>query len=67
MAEDWAADVRKYSPNADDAAIKGVVRHCGIALQNLDYSLVSFSDPSELARVRDSFMKTHPWHRSGRR
>lgn len=57
MAEDWAADVRKYSPNADDAAIKGVVRHCGIALQNRDSSLVSFRDPSELARVRDSFMK----------
>lgn len=57
MAEDWAADVRKYSPNADDAAINGVVRHCGIALQKRDSSLVSFSDPSELARVRDGFMK----------
>ena len=33
MAEDWAADVKKYSPDADDAAIKGIVRHCGIALQ----------------------------------
>ena len=57
MAEDWAADVRKYSPEADDAAIKGIVRHCGIALQKRDSSLVSFTDRSELDRVRDGFMK----------
>jgi len=57
MAEDWAADVRKYAPDADDAAIKGIVRHCGIALQKRDSSLVSFSDKSETDRVRDGFMK----------
>ena len=57
MAEDWAADVRKYAPDADDAAIKGVVRHCGIALHKRDSSLVSFSDKTELDRVRDGFMK----------
>ena len=57
MAEDWAADVKKYSPSADDAAIKGIVRHCGIALQKRDSSLVSFSDKSETDRVRDGFMK----------
>ncbi|MCU1538269.1 MAG: hypothetical protein JWP82_2620 [Humibacillus sp.] len=57
MAEDWAADVKKYAPDADDAAIKGVVRHCGIALHKRDSSLVSFSDKSELDRVRNGFMK----------
>jgi hypothetical protein len=57
MAEDWAADVKKYSPGADDAAISGIVRHCGIALQKRDSSLVSFTDRSELDRVRDGFMK----------
>lgn len=57
MPTDWAADVRKYAPDADDAAIKGVVRHCGIALQKRDSSLVSFSDKKELDRVRDGFMK----------
>lgn len=57
MAEDWAADVRKYSPGADDAAINGIVRHCGIALQKRDSALVSFSDKGELERVRDGFMK----------
>jgi hypothetical protein len=57
MAEDWAADVKKYAPNADDKAIAGIVRHCGIALQKRDSALVSFSDKEELARVRDSFLK----------
>jgi len=54
---DWAEDVRKYAPEADAQAIDGIVRHCGIALQSRDASLVSFSDTSELERVRDSFLK----------
>src|SRR5512139_980986 len=57
MAQDWAADVRKYAANADDGVIAGIVRYCGIALRNRDSSLVSFSDPSELARVRNNFLK----------
>jgi hypothetical protein len=57
MAEDWAADVKKYAPDADDAAIKGIVRHCGIALQKRDSALVAFSDKAETDRVRDGFMK----------
>lgn len=57
MAEDWAIDVRKYAPDAEDAVIAGIVRHCGIALRNRDSSLVSFSDPAETARVRDGFCR----------
>ena len=57
MAEDWAANVRVYSPAADDAAIAGIVRHCGIALRKRDSSLVSMSDPAEVARVREGFLK----------
>lgn len=57
MSEDWAVDVRKYAPNADDKAIAAIVRHCGIALQKRDSSLVSFSDKEELARVRDGFLR----------
>lgn len=57
MAEDWAADVRKYAPAADDAAIAGIVRHCGIALRKRDSSLVSMSDPKETGRVRENFLK----------
>lgn len=54
---DWAADVKKYAPTADDAVIAGIVKHCGIALRNQDSSLVSFTDKSETDRVRDSFLK----------
>lgn len=57
MAEDWAADVKKYAANADEKAIVGIVRHCGIALQKRDSSLVSFTDKEEVARVRDNFLK----------
>lgn len=56
MATDWAADVKKYAPKADDAAIAGIVRHCGIALQKQDSSLVSFSDQAELDRVKKGFL-----------
>jgi hypothetical protein len=57
MAVDWAADVKKYAPKADDGVIAGIVRYCGIALRNRDSALVSFSDPAELARVRNNFLK----------
>lgn len=32
------------------------MRHCGIALRNTDSSLVSFSDKSELDRVKSGFL-----------
>ena len=57
MAEDWAANVRTYVPDADDAVIAGIVRYCGIALRNRDSSLVSMTDPVETGRVRDKFLK----------
>jgi len=57
MAEDWAVDVRRYAPDADDAVIAGIVRHCGIALRNRDSSLVSFVDAAETGRVRDGYCR----------
>lgn len=57
MAEDWAVDVRRYAPDADEGVIAGIVRHCGIALRSRDASLVSFGDPAELAVVRESFCR----------
>ncbi len=57
MAEDWAADVKKYVSNANDQAIAGIVRYCGIALHKRDSALVSFTDKEEVARVRDNFLK----------
>ena len=57
MAEDWAANVKKYVPDADDGIIAGIVRYCGIALQKRDLSLVSFSDTKETDRVRENYLK----------
>lgn len=57
MAEDWAIDVKKYVPDADDAVIAAIVRHCGIALRNRDSSLVSFTDPAETDRVREGYCR----------
>ena len=52
-------DVQRYSASADEAAVKGIVKHLGIALQNpnADSALVSCSDKAERDRVRDSWLK----------
>lgn len=57
MAEDWVAHVKKYVPDANDKAIAGIVKYCGIALHGHDSSLVAFTDKEEVARVREHFLK----------
>ena len=57
MAHDWVHDVRKYVSSPDEAAIKGIIKHCGIALKSRDASFVACNDKSERDRVRDSFLK----------
>ena len=54
---DYLADVKKFASNVDEEAVAGIVRHLGIALRSRDASLVSCSDPKELARVRDGFCR----------
>jgi hypothetical protein len=49
MAENWAADVKKYVPGANERAIAAIVKYCGIALQKRASSLVSFTDKEEVA------------------
>jgi hypothetical protein len=55
MATDYSADIKKYTANVNEAAVKAIVKYCGIALQNRDSSLVSGTDEAELNRVRDGF------------
>ena len=52
---EYSADVAKYTPTVNEAAVAAIVKYCGIALRNADSSLVSGSDPKELATVRDGF------------
>jgi hypothetical protein len=54
---DYVADVNKYATSVNEVAVQGLVRYLGIALRNKDSALVSGSDPAELARVRESFLK----------
>ena len=57
MVDSWSADVKKYIPSADQAALDGIVKYLGIALQSRDSSYVACSSKSERDRVRDSFLK----------
>ena len=55
--KDYEIDIKKYVDIVNEHAVKGIVRHCGIALHTRDASLVSAIDPEELKRVRESFLK----------
>jgi uncharacterized protein DUF2853 len=57
MAHDWSKDVKRYVANPDEAAIKGIVRYCAIALQSRDASSVACTDKAERDRVRDRFLR----------
>lgn len=52
---EYTDDVGKFSSPVNEAAVATIVKYCGIALRNVDSSLVSGTDPDELARVRDGF------------
>jgi hypothetical protein len=52
---DHIADVKLHTSSVNEAAVATIVKYCGIALRRADSSLVSASDPKELATVRDGF------------
>lgn len=53
---DYVADVRKFAKSpVNEAAVNGIVKHCGIALRNRDSSYVACSDKEELERVKNGF------------
>jgi energy-coupling factor transporter ATP-binding protein EcfA2 len=52
---DHVNDIKKYTANPNQAAVAAIVKHCGIALQQADSSLVSATDPKELATIREGF------------
>ncbi|MCT7375055.1 DUF2853 family protein [Chelativorans salis] len=54
---DYLADVQKYDATATAETVDKIVKHLGIALRNRESSLVSCSDPDELARVREKWCK----------
>ncbi len=56
-AEKYIENIKKYTAAVNEGAVAGIVRHCGIALRGRDSSLVAGSDPEELKRVRESWLK----------
>ena len=55
---DYVSDVKKYVPQVNEQAVAGLVKHFGIAMrEGADSSFVSVADKTELARVRDGFLK----------
>ena len=56
-AQKYIEDIKKYTSTVNEEAVAGIVRHCGIALRNRDSSLVAGTDPEELKRVRESWLK----------
>jgi hypothetical protein len=56
-SHDWVTNVKKYVPNADEAAIHGIVKHLGSALHGKDSSYVACTDKKERDLVRDHFLK----------
>ena len=56
-AIDWADDVKRYVPGADNGAIAGIVRHSLVTQKTRDSAVVSFGNPTETRRVRENFCK----------
>lgn len=54
---DHLADVKKYAKSADEAVVATMVKNYRLVLSKQDSAAVSFSDPAELATVRNNFVK----------
>ena len=57
MAEDWAADIKKYAPDADDAVVKKLLSTYRLVLSSRDSAYVATSDAAEVATVRKNILK----------
>jgi hypothetical protein len=54
---DWAADVKIYRPDADDAAIAGLEKNYRLVMTDADSRYVALSDAEERATVKANFLK----------
>src|SRR6478752_1701372 len=52
---DHTQDLANFTSNIDAEAVQSIVNYCGISLRSRDASMVSASDPKELATVRTGF------------
>lgn len=54
---DWAADVKIYRPDADEAALEGLLKTYRLVMSDRDSAYVAFSDPDEVETVKTNFLK----------
>lgn len=57
MAADWAADIKKYAPEADDAVVEKMLTTYRLVMSHRDSAYVATTDPEEVATVREKFLK----------
>jgi hypothetical protein len=50
-------DVKKYATKPDEAAVEGLAKTYALVLSKTDSKWVAASDPAELQRVVDNFLK----------
>ena len=51
----YAVEIKKYTPEVNEAALAAIEKYLEIAMRNPDSSLVSATDSKEVATVRDGF------------
>jgi Protein of unknown function (DUF2853) len=54
---DHLADIKKYSPKPDEAAVQGMSKAYALVMSKADTKWVAASDPVEMQRVVDNFLK----------
>jgi uncharacterized protein VirK/YbjX len=54
---DHLADIKKYTANPDEAAVAGMAKSYALVMSKPDTKWVAASDPTEVQRVVDNFLK----------
>jgi uncharacterized protein VirK/YbjX len=54
---DHLADIKKYSAKPDEAAVAGMSKAYALVMSKPDTKWVAASDPAEIARVVNNFLK----------
>lgn len=54
---DYSHNVRQHAADVNAAAVAGIVKYLGISLRKAHSAVVAAGDPTELRRLRESFLK----------
>ena len=60
--EKYMADVKKYAPNCNEAAVGGIVKHLGIALRNRDFIAGVRHRPGRNEACARKLVQEEAWH-----